>query len=123
VPIHEWTRVPAGLFHHFHQDWSIGIKDALNAGRLSKGFAALVEQSGHQASDTPAARRSREELYASRANRIVVKHHLRRNLAVIELISPGNKASPAALRDFVDSTIAFLHAAIHVLIVDLFPST
>ena len=29
---------------------------------------------------------------------IVVKHHLRRNLAVIELISPGNKASPAALR-------------------------
>ena len=44
MPIHDWTRVPAGLFHDFHQSWSIRIKDALNAGLLSKGVAALVEQ-------------------------------------------------------------------------------
>lgn len=23
MPIHDWTRIPAGRFHHFHQDWSI----------------------------------------------------------------------------------------------------
>jgi hypothetical protein len=27
--IRDWSRVPAGLFHDFHQSWSIGIKDAL----------------------------------------------------------------------------------------------
>ena len=25
MPIHDWTRVPSGLSHHFHQDWSIEI--------------------------------------------------------------------------------------------------
>src|SRR5438105_15655244 len=44
MPIHDWTRVPAGLFHDFHQSWSIRVKDALNAGRLPKGLVALVEQ-------------------------------------------------------------------------------
>ncbi len=44
MPIHDWTRVPAGLFHHFHQSWSIRITDALNAGMLPPGTAALVEQ-------------------------------------------------------------------------------
>ena len=23
MPIHDWTRGPAGLFYHFQQDWSI----------------------------------------------------------------------------------------------------
>ena len=31
MPIHDWSRVPSGLFHDFHQSWSIRIKDALNA--------------------------------------------------------------------------------------------
>ena len=44
MPIHAWSRVPSGLFHDFHQSWSIRIKDALNSGRLPKGVAALVEQ-------------------------------------------------------------------------------
>jgi hypothetical protein len=44
LPLHDWSRVPSGLFHDFHQSWSIRIKDALNAGRLRKGVAALVEQ-------------------------------------------------------------------------------
>ena len=44
MPIHDWSRVPSGLFHDFHQSWSIRIKDALNSGRLPEGVAALVEQ-------------------------------------------------------------------------------
>jgi hypothetical protein len=27
MPIHDWTRVSAGIFHHFHQDWTIEIRD------------------------------------------------------------------------------------------------
>ena len=44
MPLHDWTRVPSGLFHDFHQSWSIRIKDALNTGRLPRGTIALVEQ-------------------------------------------------------------------------------
>lgn len=44
MPIHDWTRLPGGLFHHFHQDWSIEIARELNRGRLPRGLSALVEQ-------------------------------------------------------------------------------
>ncbi|MCI0681045.1 MAG: DUF4058 family protein [Gemmataceae bacterium] len=150
MPIHDWTRIPAGLFHDFHQTWSIQLKIALNSGILPKGLAALVEQragtkvldvlaiesrsgarrrqddnsSGLLTLERPTATityRTTNEIYAGRANRIVIKHHLGRTVAVIEILSPGNKDSRAAVRDFVDKTIDFLRAGIHVLIVDLFP--
>ena len=149
MPIHDWTRVPAGLFHHFHQDWTIEIARALNRGRLPKGVAALVEQRAapreadvlaiERQDEAPAhgtGRRRRRPATSRgadrpphqgdlfrRASRIVVKHHLGRIIAVIEIVSAGNKDSRAALRDFVEKTIDFLQAGIHVLIVDLFPPT
>ena len=58
-----------------------------------------------------------------RPNRIVVKHHLGRIVAVIEILSPGNKDSRAALRDFAEKAIDFLDQGIHLLLVDLFPPT
>src|SRR5262249_577385 len=136
MPLHDWTRVPAGLFHHFHQDWSIEIARTLNRGILPKGLSALVEQrAGPRESDvlgietrsqaerpgisqtggvatvnrpvTRIVRRTTKEIYSGRANRIIVTHHLGRIVAVIELLSPGNKDSRAALRDFVEKTIDF----------------
>lgn len=44
MPIHDWTRVDAGLFHHFHQDWTVELCRSLNAGRLPAGYIALVDQ-------------------------------------------------------------------------------
>src|SRR5437764_11926465 len=44
MPIHDWTRVDAGLFHDFHQDWTIELRRTLNAGRLPPGFVALTDQ-------------------------------------------------------------------------------
>ena len=43
MPLHDWTRVPAGLFHHFHQFWAVEICRKLNRGRLPPGLSALVE--------------------------------------------------------------------------------
>ena len=152
MPIHDWTRVPAGLFHDFHQTWSIHIKTALNAGILPRGLSALVEQrtgavepdvlaietrarsrrapaddsGGLLTLERPAATityRTTKEIYAGRANRIAIKHHLGRTVAVLEILSPGNKDSRAAVRDFVDKTIDFLRARVHVGLVDLFPPT
>jgi len=150
MPIHDWTRVPAGLFHDFHQSWCVRIKDALNAGRLPKGFAALVEQrSGPLESDvlaierrqnsprwegncgvaterrssTRIVRRTAKDFYADRASRVVVKHHLGRIIAVIEIVSPGSKGSRVALRDFVEKTVEFLRSGVHALVIDLFQPT
>src|SRR5207249_10635168 len=44
MPIHDWTRVDANLFHDFHQTWTIAIRNAMNGGLLPKGYSALVEQ-------------------------------------------------------------------------------
>ncbi len=127
VPIHDWTRVPPGLFHHFQQDWSIEIARCLNRGLLPKGLCALVEQRSGvltlEHSKASIVGRSTEEIYAGRANRIVVRHHLGQIVAVIEIVSPGNKDSRAASRDFVDKAIDFLRRRIHLLIIDLFPPT
>lgn len=46
MPIHDWTRVDAGIFHHFHQRWIGAITDALNDGLLPGDFYALAEQHG-----------------------------------------------------------------------------
>jgi hypothetical protein len=72
---------------------------------------------------TRIVRRATTDFYASRANRIVVKHHLGRIVAVIEIVSPVNKDSRAAIRAFVEKTVDCLHNGVHVLIIDLFPPT
>jgi hypothetical protein len=150
MPIHDWTRVYAGLFHDFHQSWSIRIKDAMNSGLLPEGLTALVEQrSGPKESDvlavdflgkrrprgsdggvliaappaTRIVRKSNKEHYADRANRIVVKHNLGQTVAVIEIVSPGNKDSKSAFKEFLEKSLGFIDAGIHLLIVDLFPPT
>ncbi len=45
MPMHDWKRVPPTIYHHFHQQWTISICDALNAGLLPSGYSALLEQS------------------------------------------------------------------------------
>jgi hypothetical protein len=42
-------------------------------------------------------------------------------VAVIEIVSPGNKDSRHALSTFARKAIGLLHAGVHLLIVDLFP--
>src|SRR5438445_261925 len=44
MPIHDWTRVQAGIFHDFHHAWIEEIKRALNRGLLPPDYYALAEQ-------------------------------------------------------------------------------
>jgi hypothetical protein len=44
MPINDWTRVDAGIFHHFHQRWIGVITDVLNQGLLpGDHLVAIVE--------------------------------------------------------------------------------
>jgi hypothetical protein len=62
------------------------------------------------------------ERYASRRSRIAIRHISDDNIvALVEILSPGNKSSRHALRSFVEKTAELLEAGIHLLVLDLFP--
>jgi hypothetical protein len=44
MPMHDWTRVIAGIFHDFHHEWISTIRNALNSGLLPADYYALAEQ-------------------------------------------------------------------------------
>lgn len=44
MPVNDWTKVDAGIFHAFHVAWIPEISRALNAGILPDGYYALPEQ-------------------------------------------------------------------------------
>ena len=151
MAIHDWTRVESGIFHHFHQAWTIAILNALNGGLLPKGYSALADQRSaglipdvitvqrRSGANRPKERsggavitatrpktrfvRTAEvaQVYAARANRIAIHHPLGQVISMIEIVSPGNKASHSALRAFVDKTTELLDRGVHVLVIDLFP--
>ena len=44
MPVHDWTKVDAGIFHDFHNVWIGLLRNALNEGLLPDGYYALSEQ-------------------------------------------------------------------------------
>jgi len=44
MPLHDWSRVSAGVFHAFHTSWITHLQDSLNAGVLPDSYYALAEQ-------------------------------------------------------------------------------
>ena len=48
MPMHDWTRVEAGIFHDFHLAWTVELRNALNGGLLPQGYYALTEQHAGQ---------------------------------------------------------------------------
>jgi hypothetical protein len=44
MPVHDWTRVEAGIYHSFHNAWITHLGEALNSGLLPSGYYALGEQ-------------------------------------------------------------------------------
>ncbi len=148
MPIHDWTRVRANRFHHFHQTWTTNLAAALNAGLLPRGYFALAEQiaggpepdiialeltpptdtgppAGQAVQTAPPNARvvARIEIdrYARKANRVTIRHPDGDVVAVIEIVSPGNKSSRHAVRAFARKAAEFLLSRVHLLVVDLFP--
>ena len=159
MPIHDWARVDAGIFHDFHLAWIAEIKRSLNGGLLPTGYYALAEQTtGNLGPDVLTLRRpgfgsnpsapaeprpadgaiavadappkvrfhARIEMdpYASRTRSVVIRHRSRHQMiAMVELVSSGNKNGQADFRAFVRKAERAIYSGIHLLIVDLFPPT
>lgn len=73
------------------------------------------------APQTRYAKESKEHTLAGRGNRIAIHHRMGDIVCIIEIVSPRNKHSRPALKAFIDKTVDFLEAGVHVVLVDLFP--
>lgn len=158
MPIHDWSRVPAEIFHDFHHALVEQIKRDLNAGILPTGYYAMAEQVAgglgpdvlglHRpqpvanAPDHGGVRSSRGEArgtllappkvrivaeadlgyYRRKQNLVAIRHVSgHRVVAVIEVVSPGNRSSRLALEQFTRKAGEFLDQGIHLLVIDLLP--
>ena len=162
MPVHDWTRVDAGLFHHFHHSWIEDTARALNRGGLPSEYYALAEQvAGGLGPDVltlqrPAPRhpkpvpqgngsprpvrptgslnvaerppRTRFHItnapkwYAAKAKAIAVRHvSTHEVVAVLEIVSPGNKNSRNGIQSFVRKAEELLSAGIHLTVIDILP--
>ena len=63
--VHEWSRVPAGLYHDFHESWALRIRDRLNGGILPDTFYSLVEQRTNAREPDVLTLRESDELWDS----------------------------------------------------------
>jgi hypothetical protein len=156
MPVHDWTRVDAGIFHHFHHGWIEEIARALNRGILPADYYALAEQHAARygpdvltlqedrdsgadggAEAVPVSKGSGVSLaapklqptaetdlafYRRKQSTIAVRHVSGDDLvAMVEVVSPGNKASPNALRAFVEQAANSVEKQIHLLLLDVLP--
>lgn len=144
MPIHDWTRVPAGVFHAFHHDWVTAISRVLNGRALPGDHYALPEQDaggygpdvftlrlrgtagvgGPQTMPPPTrfTATAPSDTARKRKSRVAVKHVSRdETVAVVEVVSPGNKDGRHAFRTFVDKAADLIERRIHLLVIDLFP--
>jgi hypothetical protein len=151
MPVHDWPRVDAGIFHHFHLEWIGELSRALNSGLLPADHYALAEQitslgepdvltlrgptrglppdknppPGVALAAVPPKVRFRlkteVDQYAAKAKAIVIRHTSNHQvIAVLEVVSPGNKSSRRRMAAFVEKSVALLRSGIHLLIVDFF---
>src|SRR5207245_4252238 len=95
------------------------LKLAATTEESSNGMTAVAVATAPP--QTRLIRRNEVESYADKANRITVRHRHGDVVAVIEVVSPGNKASRAEFRAFVQKSAALIRQGIHLLVIDLFP--
>jgi hypothetical protein len=149
MPMHDWTRVNAGIYHDFHHEWISEIKRALNRHLLPAEYYALAEQQaagfgpdvltlqskelttppepagGAIAVARPRATHIAEtsaDFLRRRKSTVVVRHVSGdRVVSIVEIISPGNKSGTSAFQALVNKACELLEHGVHLLIIDPFP--
>ncbi len=149
MPMHDWTRVDDGIYHDFHTAWIAELRKVLNAGRLPAGYYALAEQMTGEFGPNDLTLRQADSTgedfeggvavalappkvevtavtdlmsYTARRRTLVIRHRSGDQVvAMVELVSPGNKNSRARLDAFVHKACSAIAAGVHLLIVDPFP--
>lgn len=142
MPMHDWTKVKAGIYHDFHNLWVMAIRHVLNDGVLPPGYYALSEQrvatveadvltlqtTGPRPPVATTAEPEVALLERAKAaarppgRRVVVRDEDHEVVAVVELVSPGNVKDRENHAAFVGKAADLLAAGVHVLVIDPFRS-
>jgi hypothetical protein len=103
MPLHDWARVDACIFHSFHNGWIVHLKESLNSGLLPKEYYAISETD------------------SSRQRTLTIRHVTgHRIVALLEIVSPANKDRRQHVDDFVAKVTSALEQGVHVTVADLF---
>lgn len=126
IGTHDWSRVPAGLYHDFHQSWAVKLSGRLNASVLPQGYYSLVTRDVFPGTEAEGAILGESDLaaYARLANAITVYSEPDdAGVATIEIVSPGNKWCRAAVEDFRKKVLSRFERGQSLLVVDPLPLT
>jgi hypothetical protein len=148
MPMHDWSKVTPGEFHDFHGEWISATRRVLLDGVLPPQYYVAVDQHilgfipdvlamrgqaskprrgtvgpvelkeprthpSVQTGVAPYFRTNRRlEIYQAGVNRLV---------AVIEVVSNGNKNSQSGIDAFLRKSLEFLNGGIHLVVFDALP--
>jgi hypothetical protein len=151
MPMHDWTRVDPNDYHSFHLLWIASLTTALNRNLLPTGYYAMSDHTtppfipdvvtlstqypagsedagGLAVAVAPKTRISatehgRKQKLAGR-RRVAIKHIRDRQIvAVIEIVSPSNKAKKLEFNDLVGKSVQLLRQGVHLMLIDPFSPT
>ena len=105
MPIHDWTRVDAGIYHDFHCSFVVQLSRQLNSGLLPTDHYSLIEgqvaEHGVEPQPTPGGNPHRdsaglmvaeplieESFYIARRRTVAVRH-ITDDRAVVSVCSPS----------------------------------
>lgn len=126
--MYDWSNVDAGIYHDFYLGWLSTLCNSLNSNLPSTHYGIIEEvgqKVGSGVSEPDALPRSSEsasQFYRRKQKNVVIRHVSGDEVvAMIELVSPGNKSSQYHLSVFVEKACELIQRQIHLLIVDPFP--
>lgn len=94
-----------------HENWSSGAEEGGLAVKTMPPKTRLVTQAEH-------------DDYTPKRRTLSIRHSSNdRIVALIELVSPGNKSTQYAVESFVEKAVEALYRGYHLVIIDLFPRT
>jgi hypothetical protein len=141
MPMHDWTRVDPNDYRAFHLLWIASIASALNGNRLPEGYYAMADHTTPpivpdvMTLSAPSASRLAEQTAISVTDhgrkrklagrrRVAIKHIRNREIvAVIEIVSPSNKAKKEEFNDLVGKSVQLLRQGVHLVLIDPFHPT
>ncbi|MDB5294700.1 MAG: hypothetical protein JWO31_683 [Phycisphaerales bacterium] len=100
--------------------WADGDDDQSGTGGTGGGLAVATAPPPMAVRDTV----TEAMLLAARRRRLVIRHTTGdRIVALLEIVSPGNKEKRAGVEAFVDKAVGALDEGYHLLVLDLLPPT
>jgi hypothetical protein len=122
--------LPPGYYAMAEQVGGSVIPDVLTLEAMPPEEGRTPESPAGGVAVAPAAPKVRfteateNDLYAQKRKRLVIRHSSDdRMVALVEILSPGNKASRDAIRTFAEKAAGVLSRGIHLLVIDLHPRT